>query len=107
MHGGMYVYKIPLERPSEKVLMDVAQPWVIFPPALKYCQAVDGQAKTDTPRRNADGPGWHQASDKGTWSVLLINSLATRGLAAEACYSCAGHWRALLPGAHSCEAGQL
>lgn len=49
MHGGMYVHNIPLERPSEKVLMDVAQPWVIFPPALKYCQAVDGQAKTDTP----------------------------------------------------------
>lgn len=72
--------KIPLERASGKVLMDMVQPRVIFPPALKYCQAVDGQAKTDTPRRNADGPGWHQASDKGTWSVLLINSLATRGL---------------------------
>lgn len=75
----MYVYKIPLEGPSGKVLMDVAQLWVIFPPALKYCQAVGGQAKTDTPRQNADGPGWHQASDKGTCSVLLINSLATPG----------------------------
>lgn len=50
-------------------------------PALKGCQAVDGQAKTDTPQWNADGPGWHQASDKGSWCVLLINSLATWGLA--------------------------
>lgn len=79
IHRGMYVYKIPLERPSGKMLMDVAQPWVIFPPALKYCQAVGGKAKTDTPRQNADGPGWHQASDKGSRSVLLINSLATPG----------------------------
>lgn len=77
-HGNMYVYKIPLERPSGKVLMDVAQPWVIFPPALKYCQTVGGQAKTDTPQWNADRPGWHQASDKGTCSVL-INSLAAPG----------------------------
>lgn len=45
-----------LERPSEKVLMAVAQPWASdLSPALKCCQAVDGQAKTDTPRWNANG----------------------------------------------------
>lgn len=74
--------KALLERPLEKVLMDMAQAWVIFPSALKCCQAVDGQAKTDTPRWNADRPGWHQVSDKGNRCVLLINSVDTRALAA-------------------------
>lgn len=81
-HTEACVFKTPLERPSEKVLMDMAQPWVSFPPALKCCQAVGGQAKTDTPQWNADRTDWHQVSDKGNWCVLLINSLDTQGLVA-------------------------
>lgn len=75
-----------VQNPTRKATREgadgLAQPWVIFPKALKCCQAVDGQAKTDTPWWNADRTGWHQVSDKGNWCVRLINSLDTQGLVA-------------------------